>query len=199
MARCQAITTALELFKLQSIRVLLRRLLFNVHLSCLSSIDVVTFFELTKNLRQQVFRLTLVFHKWLLWFSLSNTRSTSLSTLSPKIYNAADDASAHALTKVAMIWRKWAHAFLYIRTAVHCGKNFYSNKYVYRVFLVLEIALFGRKNYADFCEFLLAITYSFMKYFHHAKRSCYMYIFYVLHTLKSTVIHKIILTFFKVV
>ena len=115
VARCQAITTALELFKLQSIRVLLRRLLFNVHLSCLSSIDVVTFFKLTKNPRQQVFRLTLVLHKWLLWFSLSNTRSTSLSTLSPKIYNAADDASAHALTKVAMIWRKWAHAFLYIR------------------------------------------------------------------------------------
>ena len=36
-----------------------------------------------------------------------------------------------------------------VHTAVHCGKNFYSYKYVYRVFLV-EIALFGKKKLRGF-------------------------------------------------
>ena len=43
-----------------------------------------------------------------------------------------------------------------VHTAVHCGKNFYSYKYVYRVFLV-EIALFGKKITRIFVNFYLQL------------------------------------------
>ena len=42
-----------------------------------------------------------------------------------------------------------ARVLVHTTTAIHCGKNFYSNKYVYRVFLV-ENASFGKITWIFF-------------------------------------------------